>query len=582
MTSALGTARQPRGPGAEPIPGYRLLEPLGRGGFGEVWKCEAPGGLFKAIKFVDGHGDHLDGDTTAADDESQAIEHIKAIRHPFLLSMERVERLAGGLVIVMELADTNLEHVLRERQGAGRPGVPRDELLGYLAEAAEVLDLLNTQHGLQHLDVKPKNLFVVSGHVKVADFGLVTSLGRYQMGGASGMSLGAVTPIYAAPEVCQGGLSPQSDQYSLAIVYHELLTGALPFDGKSARQLMMQHTTATPDLHRLPAGDLVLVARALSKDPAERHPSCRALVEGLAKASKSAISLPRPVPPPAPAPAQVPPPPRSKTGDSLPPPRPPTGSDLLPGHRFVKCLERGPLTETWQAEGADRQARLVKFVYGFDQKNVASQREAVARLKSLTHPALVPAEVRDGPGRLALVTELPRLTLRERLQECRAEGQAGLPRDEALGYLWAAAGALDDLYQEFGLAHLALNPRPLWLDDGTVLLADYGLVPLFWFPAGRSVVQINPRYAAPELTGRDTRPFADQFALAVIYHEMMAGGLPQKTTERGRFGLGRYAGAYAFEGVTAAEADILARALHDDPAKRFANCREFVETLAGA
>src|SRR5438034_619379 len=64
-------------PNAEPIPGYRLLEPLGKGGFGEVWKCEAPGGLFKAIKFVAGSTD-LDGQGSAADEEWQAVERIKA------------------------------------------------------------------------------------------------------------------------------------------------------------------------------------------------------------------------------------------------------------------------------------------------------------------------------------------------------------------------------------------------------------------------------------------------------------------------------------------------------------------------
>jgi hypothetical protein len=70
--------------GAEPLPGYKLLAPLGRGGFGEVWTCEAPGGLHKAIKFVtseseDGRGKERFGQELAA------FEQIKAIRHPFLL-----------------------------------------------------------------------------------------------------------------------------------------------------------------------------------------------------------------------------------------------------------------------------------------------------------------------------------------------------------------------------------------------------------------------------------------------------------------------------------------------------------------
>src|SRR3954454_25230977 len=87
---------------AEPIPGYRLIEPLGSGGFGEVWKCEAPGGLFKAIKFVYGNLDGLDDDRGQAEDELRAIQRIKSIRHPFLLSMDRVESVDGELVIVTE------------------------------------------------------------------------------------------------------------------------------------------------------------------------------------------------------------------------------------------------------------------------------------------------------------------------------------------------------------------------------------------------------------------------------------------------------------------------------------------------
>ena len=72
---------------AEPLPGYRLISPLGRGGFGEVLKCEAPGGIFKAMKFVYGDIHGLTDASVPADEEFRAIQHIKSIRHPFLLSI---------------------------------------------------------------------------------------------------------------------------------------------------------------------------------------------------------------------------------------------------------------------------------------------------------------------------------------------------------------------------------------------------------------------------------------------------------------------------------------------------------------
>src|SRR5205823_1177509 len=101
-----------------------------------------PGGLLKAVKFVHG-GMHALDQNAPADEELRAIQRVKAIRHPFIPSMERVEIVEGELAIVMELADKSLADVLEAGRQAGRGGIARDMLLGYLREAAEVLDVMN-------------------------------------------------------------------------------------------------------------------------------------------------------------------------------------------------------------------------------------------------------------------------------------------------------------------------------------------------------------------------------------------------------------------------------------------------------
>ena len=255
----------------EPIPGYRVVSRLGAGGYGEVWKAEAPGGIAKAVKVVFGYHDD-----ERAQRELNALNRIKEVRHPFLLSLERIEHVDGHLVIVAELATGSLKDLFNEYRQAGQPGIPRGEILSHLQDAADALDYICQEHSLQHLDVKPENLLLVGGRIKVADFGLVKDLQD-----VNSSIVGGLTPVYAAPELFDGRPNIHSDQYSLAIVYQEMLTGVLPYEGRTTAQLAAQHLHSRPRLDRLPASDQPTIARALSKDPQQRFPSCRDMVDSL-------------------------------------------------------------------------------------------------------------------------------------------------------------------------------------------------------------------------------------------------------------------------------------------------------------
>jgi serine/threonine protein kinase len=650
--------------GAQPIPGYRLIEPLGQGGFGEVWKCEAPGGLVKAIKFVSGEG--IGGPVTQ---EFDALQRIRTIRHPFILSLDRVEVVDGVLLLVMELADKSLHALQEEYRTQGMPGIPRDELLGYLLEAAEALDWMNFGHGLQHLDVKPHNLFLVSNHVKVGDFGLVHSLGETDEG-HSPQRRGGVTPLYASPEILRGTLSRHSDQYSLAIVYQQLLTGTVPFWSQNPYQLMTAHLSAEPNLVALTDEEKPLIARALAKSPEQRFPSCIDFIQALVCGYDATPPMPgasaaSPRAPGEPDPLRRPPlrrlpttpneekPTRSlrglagstkdtpdgsasegehETPGSAPdtmspswlaaPEKGPSGYQptcvALPGYRFVDWVCQNPLGDVWTVAPSgqdDAIERRALCLHGFVQEDSA----LVARLEGLKHPALPPAEVSWSPsGRLVLVTDRFERTLRDRFKACQAAGQPGVPRDELLGYLRAAAEALDELHRQHGLSHLGLSPRSLVLQEDRLWLADFGLVPLAWLPSGRSTAQVNGRYAAPEMLERSSAvepgPAADQYSLAVIYAEMLTG-VPPRTPRQGReadaadrhrpgqplhpSSSARALGGRTSEGALSkvrlssgrrlprvdldmlpgSDREVICKALADDPADRFGSCSELVRAL---
>lgn len=268
--------------GLEPIPGYTLRRRLGAGGFGEVWLADAPGGLQKAVKLVYGTVDQ-----ERASSELRSLQRIRQVHHPFLLSLERIEVVNHQIVIVTELAECSLVERFLQYRGKGLPGIPRDLLIDLLRDAADALDFLSQKHELQHLDVKPGNLLIVADRIKVADFGLVKDLQEQNQS-----LVGGLTPTYAAPEIFDGRPDRRSDQYSLAIVYQELLTGQMPFKGRSTAELARQHLNQAPNLDSLPPADRPIIARALAKNPLNRFSSCRQLIDQLSRVRAVVAMIP--------------------------------------------------------------------------------------------------------------------------------------------------------------------------------------------------------------------------------------------------------------------------------------------------
>lgn len=303
-------------PGELPVPGYELVKVLGRGGFGEVWLAHGPGGIPAALKIVD---------LTArqALKELRAIHRVKTLNHPNLVPLrglwlknragvvleeherEFAEASLGTdsfdqdgetviispedlepteLILAMGLCEQSLSQRLQECVRAGYPGIPADELLGYMEDAARGIDYLNclTQdledqpRSVQHCDIKPGNLLIVGGSVQVCDFGLARILqdGR--------TTAPALTAAYAPPElIAHNRPSAATDQYSLAVSYLELRTGELPFDGASYLEIAKIHTESKIDLSSLPADEQIVLNKALSKKPEERFSSAGEFVRVL-------------------------------------------------------------------------------------------------------------------------------------------------------------------------------------------------------------------------------------------------------------------------------------------------------------
>jgi serine/threonine protein kinase len=263
----------------EAIPGYRLSQRLGHGGFGEVWEAVGADGSLVALKFLDCQNKPAQ----VVINEIRLLMSLRQLSHPQLIELYSVHASGNYIILSMERADGSLQELQRLYWEQVRTHLPPDQLCELLGQAAEALDFLAAQKmpglqygpmGIQHCDIKPSNLLLVGPSLKVADFGLCASRAA---NGSRKAALG--TPPYSAPELYEGRLTERTDQFSLAVTYCELRTGRLPFHGPlRSRDL---HRMPPLDLSRLPDKEKPILARALEPTWFKRWPSCREFIDAL-------------------------------------------------------------------------------------------------------------------------------------------------------------------------------------------------------------------------------------------------------------------------------------------------------------
>lgn len=609
-------------PGDYPVPGYRLEKRLGRGGFGEVWSARSPGGVSVALKIID-------LSSTAGLKEYRAVHYVKNINHPNLVPMHgywlkdedgnfhedlhQFESMSEHvqpteLIIVMGLCEKNLKDRLRECKAEKLSSIPVAELLIYIEDAAKAIDHLNEpRHDLgqgpvaiQHCDIKPENILIISGAAQVCDFGLARPVRDQQsVTGAGG------TFYYIAPEMLQGTPSRWTDQYSLALTWVHLRTGQIPVEGDNPGSLALSHMEGRIVLGDLPEAEKAVLRRATSLKPSDRFPTTRDMVRALRQAfdptsvSASTIAI---------GAAKK----KLDLKDRLR-----IDGEVVPGsgYKLVRFIGKGGYGEVWEALAPGGKQVALKVVPKLEEAAGKQEFRALELIKGLDHNHLmelhafwvldefgdvIPDEVRHRPdappsSTLVIATRLASKNLLERLKECRKEGERGIPGDELLVYMRQAADAIDYLnrpHHKLGGKQVAIQHRDIKPENilvtggGAVKVGDFSLAKVLEGDAalvGSDDFGLTLAYAAPEMFAHRVTRFSDQYSLAITYYHLRTGSLPFPSSEsRHQIMLRHHEGRLDLTNLPPGERGIISRATRPQPDERYQSCLEMIVALERA
>ncbi len=267
---------------------YRILDKLGEGGMGVVYKAEDTKlQRLVALKFLPHHISATDTERSRFLQEAQAAA---VINHPHVCTVYDILDEGGKQFIVMEYVDgTTL-----------KSHMPAKSIQEALAYAVQIGDALKEAHakGIVHRDIKSENIMVNGkNQIKVMDFGLAKLKGSMKLTRTSS-TVG--TLAYMAPEQLQGGVTDvRSDIFSFGVVLYELLTGRMPFHGEHEAAIMYSIVNEEPE----PLGKFLpevspeldrIVHRALEKDPEDRYQHVDDMVSELRRLQKQTTRVVRP------------------------------------------------------------------------------------------------------------------------------------------------------------------------------------------------------------------------------------------------------------------------------------------------
>ncbi|WP_439029900.1 protein kinase domain-containing protein [Gordonia terrae] len=279
------------------IAGYRVLDVLGRGGMGEVYKAAHPrlprADALKVLRSV-----HATDPVFRARFEREA-DIVAPLHHPNIVAVYDRGVFEGLLWIAMEYVPGTDAARLLAREAPLDPGLACTIISG----AAAGLDAAH-RGGVMHRDIKPANILITPGGdsgegipeaIKLTDFGIAQVLDEVTHLTGTGITIG--TMRYASPEQIEGlRVDGRSDIYSLGATAYELLTGTPPFDSPSLHGLMNAHMRSEPPsasarTRALPAAIDDVLTRAIAKDPARRFATAGEFAAALADVFDSRSTL---------------------------------------------------------------------------------------------------------------------------------------------------------------------------------------------------------------------------------------------------------------------------------------------------